>query len=38
MRQLSCSTHSVIRHHFNRIYWRVVWLVAAYALRGLYAH
>jgi len=26
----------MIRHHLDRMRWRVVWLVAMYALRRLY--
>jgi len=26
----------MIRRHLDRMYWRVVWLVALYALRELY--
>jgi hypothetical protein len=27
---------SMFRRHLGRMYWRAVWLVALYALRGLY--
>jgi hypothetical protein len=30
------GVYSMIRRHLDRMYWRVVWLVALYALRGLY--
>jgi hypothetical protein len=37
-RQLSCRRRPMIRRHLDRMYWRAVWLVAMFALRGLYSN